>query len=336
MAAQISQWLALGALAASAIALVLLVAGVYFYANKVENALKQVPVKIGNEIQQSAQGFTYSHSEGMHTIFKIQASKSVQYKEGGRVELHDVTITLFGRDSSRFDQIYGADFEYDPRSGDVVGKGEVQMDLEANPEGLIHPDQATPKELKNPVHLVTTNLLFNQKTGNALTQEKVQFSLPQAEGSAVGLSYVANTTVLTLQSQVDVVFHGATPARLSAIHGTITKNPRIVDLDLPRLQSGARRATADKGTLFLRADNNVERIPASGNVRVESEDSGSEKVQSDELELLMAEKQDTVRSATFWGDVRVENSGPQPMQGQAGRVVLNFTGNNVLSTVHSQ
>ena len=217
-----------------------------------------------------------------------------------------------------------------------MGKGEVQMDLEANPEGLVHPDQATPRELKNPVHLITTNLLFNQKTGNAITRDKVEFSLPQAEGSAVGLSYVAKTTVLTLQSQVDVVFHGATPARLTAIHGTITKNPRIVDLDLPRLQNGARHATADKGTLFLRPDNIVERILATGNVRVESEDSGSEKVQSNQLELLMAEKQDTVRSATFSGDVRVENSGPQPMQAEAGRVVLNFTGNNVLSTVHSQ
>src|SRR4029077_20249545 len=241
---------------AATIGLLLVVAGVYFYARKrVENALKEVPAKIGVEIQQSAQGFTYSHSEGMHTIFKIQASRSVQYKEGGRVELHDVTITLYGRDSSRFDQIYGADFEYDPRSGDVTGRGEVQMDLEANPEGLIHPDQATPKELKNPVHLVTTNLLFNQKTGNALTQEKVQFSLPQADGSAVGLSYVANTTVLTLQSQVDVVFHGTTPARLTAIHGTITKDPRVVDLDLPRMQNGERRATSDKGTIYLRADN---------------------------------------------------------------------------------
>ena len=323
--------------AAGAIGLLLVVAGVYFYArNRVQNALKEVPAKIGVEIQQSAQGFTYSHSEGSHTLFKIQASKSVQYKDGGRVELHDVTITLYGRDSNRFDQIYGADFEYDPRSGDVVGKGEVQMDLEANPEGLIHPDQATPKELKNPIHLVTTNLLFNQKTGNAQTLEKVEFSLPQASGSAVGLSYVATSTVLTLQSQVDVDFHGATPARLTAIHGTITKNPRVVDLDLPRLQNGARRATADKGTLFLRADNTVERILASGNVRVESEDSGSEKVQSDQMELLVADKQDTVRSATFSGDVRVENSGPQPMQGNAGRVVLNFTGNNVLSTVHSQ
>jgi lipopolysaccharide export system protein LptA len=323
--------------AAGAIGLLLVVAAVYFYArNKVQNALKEVPAKIGVEIQQSAQGFTYSHSEGSHTLFKIQASKSVQYKDGGRVELHDVTITLYGRDSSRFDQIYGADFEYDPRSGDVVGKGQVQMDLEANPEGLIHPDQATPKELKNPVHLVTTNLLFNQKTGNAITQERVEFSLPQANGSALGLSYVANTTILTLQSQVEVAFHGATPARLTAIHGTITKNPRVVDLDLPRLQNGARRATADKGTLFLRADNTVERILASGNVRVESEDSGSEKVQSDQMELLVADKQDTVRSATFSGDVRVENSGPQPMQGNAGRVVLNFTGNNVLSRVHSQ
>ena len=323
--------------AGATIGLLLVVGGVYFYARKkVENALKEVPAKIGTEIQQSAQGFTYSHSEGSHTIFKIQASRSVQYKQGGRVELHDVTITLYGRDSTRFDQIYGADFEYDPRSGDVVGKGEVQMDLEANPEGLIHPDQATPKELKNPVHLTTTNLLFNQKTGNAQTLEKVAFSLPQANGSALGLSYVANTTVLTLQSQVDVSFHGATSARLTAIHGTIAKDPRVVDLDLPRLQYGPRRSTADKGTIILRADNTVDRILATGNVRVESEDSSSEKVESDQMELLVAEKQDAVRSATFSGNVRVENSGPQPVQGNAGRVVLNFTGNNVLSTVHTQ
>ena len=323
--------------AAGAIFLLLAVAGVYFYARgKVQNALKQVPAKIGVEIQQSAQGFTVSRSEQGHTIFKIQASKAVQYKSGGHAELHDVTITLYGRDSSRFDQIYGADFEYDPQSGDVIGKGQVQMDLEANPEGLFHPDQQTPRELKNPVHLTTTNLLFNQKTGNASTQEKVEFSLPQASGSAIGLSYVADTTVLTLRSQVDVAFHGATPARVTAIHGTITKNPRVVELELPRLQSGARRASGDKGTIYLRRDNTVERILASGNVRVESDDPNSAQVQSEQLELLMSERGNTIRSAIFSGDVRVADSGPQPMQGNAGRVVMNFAGNNVLSTVHSE
>jgi lipopolysaccharide export system protein LptA len=323
--------------AAGAIGLVLVVAGMYFYAHhKVQNALKGVPAKIGIEIQQSAQGFTVSRSEQGRTLFKIQASKAVQFRQGGRAELHDVTITVYGRDSSRFDQIYGADFEYDPRSGDVVGKGQVQMDLEANPEGLTHLDQAPPKELKNPIHLTTTNLLFNQKSGNASTQEKVEFSIPEANGSAVGLSYVAATAILTLQAQVNVDFHGSTPARLTAVRGTISKNPRVVFVDLPQLQNATRRASADKGRLFLRPDNRLDRILAVGNVRVESEGVSSAKVQSNQLELLMAERQDTLRAATFSGDVRMVNSGTQPMQGNAGRVVLNFTGNNVLTTVHSQ
>jgi lipopolysaccharide export system protein LptA len=324
--------------AAGAIGLVLVVAAVYFYArHRVQNALKEVPAKIGIEIQQSAQGFTVSRSEQGHTLFKIQARKAVQFKQGGRAELHDVTITLYGRDSSRFDQIYGADFEFDPQSGDVLGKGEVQMDLQANPEGLTHPDQAAPKELKNPIHLTTTNLLFNQKSGNASTKEKVEFSIPEANGSAVGLNYVADTALLTLHSQVDVDFHGATPARLTAVSGTISKNPRVVLLELPHLENSDRRATADKGTLFLRPDNSVERILAVGNVRVESRGVSTTMAQSNQLELVMAaQSQESLRTATFSGDVRMVNSGTQPMQGNAGLVVMNFTGNNVLTTVHSQ
>ena len=298
---------------------------------RVENALKEVPAKIGIEIQQSAKGFTVSRSEQGHTIFKIEASKAVQYKQGGHAELHDVTITLYGRDSSRFDQIYGADFEYDPQSGDVIGKGQVQMDLEANPEGIIHPDQATPRELKNPVHLTTTNLFFNQKTGNALTREKVEFSLPQANGSAVGLSYAANTTVLTLQSQVDVAFHGATPARLTAIHGTITKNPRVVELDLPRLQNGARpRFRGQRHDLPASRTTRWSAFSPTATFGSNPRTQGRRKFSPTRWNCSWRRSRTRSRSATFSGDVRMENSGPQPMQGSAGRVVLNFTGNNVL------
>ncbi|PYX08318.1 MAG: hypothetical protein DMG88_10900, partial [Acidobacteria bacterium] len=148
------RWFALGA-----IGMVLLVAGMYLYArHRVRNALKDVPQKIGIDVQQSAQGFTISRSEQGRTLFKIQASKAIQFKQGGRAELHDVEITLYGRDSSRFDQIYGSDFIYDPASGDVTAQGEVQIDLEANPQGLTKPDQAAPKELKDPIHLNTTGL----------------------------------------------------------------------------------------------------------------------------------------------------------------------------------
>src|SRR5207245_8593020 len=143
--ARLRRWFAVGAIVIS-----MLAASAYFVARwRMRSALREIPKKIGFEVQQSAQGFTVSRSAQGHTLFKIQASKAVQFKQGGRAELRDVTITLYGRDSSRFDQIYGADFEYDPRSGDVMGKGEVQMDLEAKPEGLAKTDQAATKALKN-------------------------------------------------------------------------------------------------------------------------------------------------------------------------------------------
>ena len=312
-------------------------AGIYFYSQqRVQNALNQVPEKIGLDIQQTAHGFTISKSEQGRTLFKVQASKAVQFKQGGRAELHDVTITLFGRDSSRFDQIYGATFDYDPQSGDVVGKGEVQIDLQSNPEGVTKPDQSPPKELKNPIHLKTTELAFNQKTGNASTREKVDFYIPGATGSAVGVDYAANTSVLTLQSQVNIVFSGSTGATVTAIHGTITKDPHLVVLDLPHLQAHSQQSDADQATLFLRPDNTVERLLALGHVRVESEGKQPAQVRSDQLEMLMGEQQNTVRTAIFSHNVQMEVSGTQPMQGSAGRAILHFVGKNQLTTVHTE
>ncbi len=329
---RLRRWLAM-----SIAAFGLLVAGAYFYAtHRVPNALKQVPEKISLEVQQSAHGFTFSRSDQERTLFKVQASQAIQFKQGGRAELHDVTITLYGRDSTRFDQIYGADFEYDPQSGDVVGKGEVQIDLQANPEGLTKPDQAPPKELKNPIHLTTTGLLFNQKTGNACTKERVDFSLPQASGSAMGVSYMANTNVLTLESQVEVRFTSSAGAELKAAHGTITKNPRIVVLALPRLKSGSQRSEAEEATLFLRPDNSLDHVLAHGSVRVESEGPPPAQVQAEQLELLMAEKNNALRRAVFSGDVQMETAGPQSMQGYASRAVLNFSGKNVLMAAHTE
>src|SRR5215468_8912104 len=278
---RLRRWFALGA-----IGMVLLVAGMYLYArHRISNALKEVPQKIGIDVQQTAQGFTVSRSEPGHTLFKIQASKAIQFKQGGRAELHDVAITLYGRDSSRFDQIYGSDFLYDPESGDVSARGEVQIDLQANPEGLTKPDQSAPKELKNPIHLRTIGLTFNQKTGNASTTEKVDFEVPQASGSATGASYVAN--MLTLQSNVTITFTGATPARVNAAHAAITKDPHVVVLDHPHVENGPDKSQAEKATVFLRPDNSIDRVLATGDVRIEASGTQSTQVRAAQLELLM-------------------------------------------------
>src|SRR5262249_14144592 len=144
----------------AALALIALVLGNYLYLRMRARRVEKVAQKLGVNIQQSTQGFTLSKSEGGRTLFTIRAGKAVQYKEGGRSTLEEVSIVVYGRNSGRYDQIYGSQFESDPASGDVAAHGEVHIDLEAagNAE---HPDQEPPAELKNPVHLKTSGLVFN-------------------------------------------------------------------------------------------------------------------------------------------------------------------------------
>src|ERR1017187_3204108 len=100
-------------LAAIAVLLTLVVAGMYFYArSRATDVLKQIPGKIGFDIKQTASGFQFSKSDGKRTLFTVQASDLKQFKLNGNAVLHNVSIVLYGRDSSRFDQIYGDDFAY--------------------------------------------------------------------------------------------------------------------------------------------------------------------------------------------------------------------------------
>jgi lipopolysaccharide export system protein LptA len=321
--------------AGAAIAAVLIVAGVYFHARRrAESVLQEIPEKIGLNIQQTANGFSISKSAQGRTLFKIEANKAVQFKQGNSVELHNVTITLFGRDSSRYDRIYGDDFEFNQSTGIITGKGEVQIDLEANPQGLLSPDQTVPQDLKNPIHLKTSGLIFNQKTGDASTTEKVDFDLAQATGSAVGVRYVAKSNDLTLESQVKIQIQGST--NVTASRGTITGTPKIIILDHSHATNGARQFDADQSTLFLRADNTIDRVAAKGNVRLQNAGQTNALATSDQLDLVLAGKTNSVQLATLSGNVQFQAAGPQAMQGSAERVILHFTGNQVLSTARAE
>ncbi len=341
-------------LGVTAVLLVLVVAGMYFYARRrAINVLKQFPGKIGIDIKQTANGFQYSQSDGKRTLFTIQASAVKQFKLNGNAELHNVSIVLYGRDSSRFDQIYGDDFAFNQKTGDVTAKGDVQIDLVSNPEGLASQDQATPKELKNPIHLKTHDLVFNKNSGNAMTAARVEFQIPQATGWAVGVQYAGKTNTLILSSQIHVVLNGAYAAIVEADHGVITNDPREITLYHPHLSRQDGTVQADQAVFYLSHENQVERILASGNVTTETRMQGTKKSASkqnsasdssqtsqvrsraDQAEFLLEGKQDLLRNATLTGNVHLEQTGPQSMQGVAGRVVLDFAGQNELQKVHA-
>jgi len=325
-------------LAVIAVLFIAVIAGTYFYARlRLRNVLREIPNKIGIDIKQTANGFQFSKSDGKRTLFRVQAGKLKQFKLDGSAELHDVSIVLYGRDSSRFDQIYGDDFSYDKKTGNVTGHGEVQIDLEANPTGVTGPDQGTPKELKNPIHLKTKDLVFNQESGDATTDARVDFRTPQAAGWAVGVQYSGKTNTLTLVSQIHMTMGGQKAESLFATHARITHEPHEVVLDHPRLQNETGAVEAEQATLFLGPENEVQRVLATGNVNAESagEDADPMHARADQAEMFLTGKQNLLRTATLTGNVHVERIGAQPMQGDAGRAIMDFLGQNQLQKVHA-
>jgi len=335
---RLRRWLAVIAVLFSAV-----VAGMYLYARlRQHSVLKAFPGKISYDIKQTASGFQFSKSEGGRTIFTIRAKNVKEFKLNGRAELHDVSIILYGRDTSRFDQIYGDDFTFDPKSGDVTARGEVQIDLEANPSGVTAPDQTTPKELKNPIHLETSDLVFNRDSGDASTDARVDFRTPQATGWAVGVRYSAKSATLTLASQIHVTLSGQDAASIFAAHGTITREPREIVLDHALMKRDTGTVQSDQATFFLGPENEVQRVLARGNVNAEStiKDPDPLRARADQAELLLTGKQNLLRTSTLTGNVHVERQGSQPMQGDAGHVILDFRGQmfhgqNELQKVHA-
>src|ERR1700682_2849671 len=302
---RLRRWFALGA-----ILMIATVAGMYFYARwRVHKVVHDIPAKIGLDIQQTAEGFSISKSEEGRTLFTMSASRTVQFKGGGRAELHSVKIVIYGKDAGRFDRITGDDFEYDPASGNVGAKGTVLIDLEANPEGMRHSDQTAPAQTKDPIHIETNGLVFNKNTGNASATGKIVFQTPQASGSAVGIEYVAKTGTMKLLSSVELAVSRPQVLRLNADRGVISKQPRQVVLTAVRLTRERQELQSDQAMFFLREDNTVDRILAEGNVESEFRGRASSNTgayaRSDRAELFLAGTRNQLTTAILSGNVQL-------------------------------
>ncbi len=352
---RLRRWFALGA-----ILMIATVAGMYFSAQRsLHKAVHMIPAKLGLDIQQTAEGFSISKSEAGRTQLRVSASKAVQFKQSGRAELHDVKIVVYGKDGSRFDRITGDDFEYDPGSGNVSAKGRVLIDLEANPEGMRHSDQAPPEQTKEPLHLETDGLVFNKNTGDASATGKVEFQTPQATGSAMGIQYVAKTGTMSLLSAVDVTVNRPQSLHVKADHGVITKQPPQVVLTTVQITRERQQIKSDRATFFLRRDSTVDRILAEGDVETELSGRASPanskiptskgpdtRERSDRAELFLSGARNLLTMAILTGNVHVASGGQnqqgvqtqeaQAVEAAAGRATLYFAGHQVLQRVHAE
>ena len=307
------------------------VAGFYLYARyRVQRTVRDLPAKLGANIQQNTEGFTYSQSAAGHTIYSISASNAVRYKQGGKAELHNVKIVSYGRNSDRLDEITGDDFEYDAQSGDVTAKGRVGIQLQAVEPGSSKPD-APVKKTGSPLHLDTSGLVFNQKTGIAHTSELITFQLPQGSGSAVGATYDSKSNSFRLHSDVRLLTTGPKPMNLRASSAYYEQERQELTLTELRAESGVRRLDAQNVLLHLREDNTVSRADASGGVNAYIKGERSAQLYSANATFTFGPNNQAI-SGHLSGGVNWKTQGVNASHGNAGEVLLNFGANNQIKS----
>jgi lipopolysaccharide export system protein LptA len=240
---------------------------------------RDLPEKLGMDIQQQTNEFTYSQSVQGRTLFTLHAAKAVQMKSGGNIKLHDVTIILYGRNQDRADRIAGQEFDYDPNSGIARAQGDVFLDLQA-------PAKAVAASVKSPaavdatkdladtkggagvVHVTTSGLVFEQKDAVAYTDQEIAFQFGGGvTGHAHGARYDSGHGTITLDSAVaaDAMLHGR-KVRLTAAHGVLNRDSDLCVFTHATYMAQGETATADQATVQMRSDGSAESVDTSGNV----------------------------------------------------------------------
>ena len=321
--------------AAGAILAVLVAAFFYLRGILKSGPITSLPKSNPPNVEKSGKGFTFSQSEGGKTLFTIRAASFQQFKEGGKAELQDVSIIVYGRDEDRSDQIYGSEFSYDQKTGDITAQGEVHIDLDANSTGTSQPEQAPAQETRNVIHVKTSDLTFNKTTGIARTDQKIEFRIPEATGSAVGALYDSHKNMLTLRSAVKINSLEKQGSSLAAQSATISKAPRVIVLYAAQVEQPPRTITAQKLSLFLNENNFVQRITGSGRVEASAIGPRGFEMAAPQGEVEMVEN-NAPRSGMLSGGVTFQTRGDAPAQGKAGRVLVSFRPNGTVSKARAE
>ncbi|MBV9669994.1 MAG: LPS export ABC transporter periplasmic protein LptC [Acidobacteriales bacterium] len=316
MTARRWQWV-FGAVAVSLIAVAL---GAYSLV-RVRSRRTAAPeiATLPSDIAQRAVGFSYSKSEQGRTLFTVKAKEIIQFKDGVHAELKGASITVFGRAGDRYDEIYADKFSYNRSTQEIRADGPVEIDLEANPQGAAKKgDQRPPEEVRNPIHLKTSGLVFSQITGIAETNKTVEVQSGPGSGSALGAMYDTHTGIVQFRHDVRLTSGANT---LTAASALVQQNPqRTVTLQQAVLRSSAREVSAPEMIAVVRQDNTVERIQAPHGLRVESTGEKALTVSSKSGVLSLSGKQ-RLEQAELQGDVHIASASATT---EAQRATLRF------------
>ena len=250
--------------------------------------LRDLPKRLGVNIQVDEKNWTLVRTHGAHTEFKIHASRMVRLKANGRALLDDVDIELYGKDGETADRIRGGQFEWDPGTKKAIAAGPVEILImrptatAAVAEGmrgakpakaktpatplskLNKPAKAAAQSVeKGQIDVKTSGLTFDSDTGTATTAERVEFSTAQGSGSAKGAEFNSDAGKLVLEQAVELnARRGAENVAIHAEHAEFDRDQLTCDLRVAAADTRGGEAKAGQAQILFRQDGSAVRLDA--------------------------------------------------------------------------
>jgi lipopolysaccharide export system protein LptA len=314
---------------------------------------KDLPHSLGLNIQEEANGFVYTHEVRGHVLYKIRASKQAQLKKDGKIfiQLHDVMIELYAEDGSRVDRIEGNEFEYNPKSGIAKAVGPVEITLmkptvapaiapKAKADRALGSKQmpgtlasAAQNAASGEIHVKTSGLVFDRNSGEASTAEKVEFSLKEGDGSAVGAKFDGHEGLLVLERDVELsIQRGAEPVKLSAKQATFNRDEQNCLLSGATVRLGDDTARAEEAKLHFRDDGSAELLNATGGFSLTTRKGGH--VAAPTGVLAFDEHNQPLRGHLQGGVTIDSESEGRKIHGNSPVMDLVFAGKGILKSAH--
>jgi lipopolysaccharide export system protein LptA len=328
---------------------ILLVAAlaVFFTSAKWRNGLirSDLPRRLGINIQQESNGVTYTQAHSGHILFKIHASRVIQLRNNHAL-LHNVSIEFYGPDGKHTDEIQGNQFEYDQATGLAIAAGPVSITLAHLAAQLAAPQSPSTAKAQNhrpppaaqgapsgEVHIQTSGLIFNQKTGVVTTSKLVNFSLTQGSGSAMGATYDAQQGYLVLDRAAELTTRrGAQPVVIHARHAEFERNARLCTLFAATADSSGSQVTAAEAKIVFRADGSAMRLDAAGGFTLASGNGGRLAAPAGTMDFT---PHNQPRSAYLQGGVTMEDVSPgRTAHGTSPTAQLAFSPQGELRSAH--
>ena len=312
------RWLMLGGAALLVLVLLSFLGYARYKANRLAREWRK---HAGVTITHETNGFTYSQSIKGRTVFTLHAAKALEHADG-KWTLRDAELTLYSNNSTRTDQLYGSEFEYDAKAGVARAVGEVHMDLQV-PESLSKPPGPPAKirgregrapsavrpeqESRSTIHVRTSGLVYMRTLGVAATQDDVEFRYGGMEAHAHGAEFDESTSTVHLLADVRLngELHG-NAVSLRAAKADLDRTENRAVLASPVVSSGDRRIGAGTAVLHMRKDGSVEAMDAAGGVDAWA---GTERLHGAQLKLALNEKAQPT-AGRMSGGVTLEDSAP--------------------------